>query len=355
MDRKLKLLILFGGVSNEHEVSRMSTASILEAVDKKKYEITKVGITKDGEWFLTEASPEEINSGAWEKSQSNVRVTVNLTGTCKGLRTIEGKDIPIDCVFAVMHGKNAEDGSMQGLWQIAGIPMVGPQVRGSAVGMDKVMGKLIAASTGVKQAEYYATDRYKFSSNPFGELENVKKKFEEKYPLFVKPSNSGSSVGVVKVTNEKELFEGIKEALQIDHRVLVEEAIVGREIEVAVLGNKDAKASRIGEILSANDELYDYEAKYVNQASKTEIVDDLPKEVEEKIRQTAVDIYNAFDCRGLSRVDFFYTDKGEIVFNEINTIPGFTKISMYPQLWQDMGVSYSELIDKLIYFAMEEF
>ena len=157
------------------------------------------------------------------------------------------------------------------------------------------------------------------------------------------------------VNDEKELFEAIKLAAEIDHRILVEETITGREIEVAILGNKDAKASRIGEILSANDQLYDYEAKYHNSASKTVIVDDLPEDVEKEIRQTAVDIFNAFDCRGLSRVDFFYTDEGKIVFNEINTLPGFTSISMYPQLWQDMGISYSELIDKLIYFAMEEF
>ncbi len=355
MDRKLKLLILFGGVSNEHEVSRMSTASILDAIDKEKYEITKAGITKTGEWFVTCASPSDIKSGAWETDRSNVRVTVNLTGTCKGLRTVDGEDIPIDCVFAVMHGRNAEDGSMQGLWQIAGIPCVGPGVMASAVGMDKVTAKLVAASTGVTQAAYYATDRYRFSRNPLGEIENIKKKFNGEYPLFVKPSNSGSSVGVTKVNDEKELFEAIKLAAEIDHRILVEETITGREIEVAILGNKDAKASRIGEILSANDQLYDYEAKYHNSASKTVIVDDLPEDVEKEIRQTAVDIFNAFDCRGLSRVDFFYTDEGKIVFNEINTLPGFTSISMYPQLWQDMGISYSELIDKLIYFAMEEF
>ncbi len=354
MEKKLKLLILFGGVSNEHEVSLMSTASILQKINIAKYDITRVGITKKGTWLLTNATAEEIKSGEWEKRSDNMPVTINLTGSCKGLRTIDGTDIPIECVFAVMHGKNAEDGSLQGLFQIADIPIVGPHLRASAVGMDKVMAKLIAATTGVAQAEYYAINRYKFATNPLGELANITKALNGEYPFFVKPSNSGSSVGISKATNEKELFEAIKLAANIDDRILIEKTITGREIEVAVLGNSEARASRIGEILSANDQLYDYESKYVNAASRTVIVDDLPKDVEAKIRQMAVDIYHAFDCRGLSRVDFFYTDKGELVFNEINTLPGFTSISMYPQLWQDMGLTYSEIVDKLIEYAMEE-
>lgn len=350
---KIRLLVLFGGVSNEHEVSRLSAASILKEIDKAKYDITKVGITKKGRWYVTDADEEKIKNGSWEDEPSNRETMVRFAGEKKGLFTIDGEEIPVDCVFPVMHGKNAEDGTMQGLWEMAAIPYVGPGVLASATGMDKVTAKLVAAKTGVKQAKYYATDRYAFSSNPFGELENIKKCFNDEYPLFIKPSNSGSSVGITKAHNEKELFEGIKVAAEVDHRILIEEGIVGREIEVAVLGNRDPHATRIGEILSAN-EIYDYEAKYFNEDSRTKIVEDLTEEVENNIRKTAVDIYKAFNCKGLSRVDFFYTEDGEIVFNEINTLPGFTSISMYPQLWKAMGIQYDELIDKLIEYAMEE-
>lgn len=350
---KINLLILFGGISNEHEVSRLSAASILREIDKTKYEITTVGITKNGKWFITEASEDEIKDSSWEEHKSNVETTVRFAGDKKGLFTLDGKEIPIDCVFPVMHGQHAEDGTMQGLWEIVGIPYVGPGVLASSTGMDKVTAKLVAGKTGVKQAKYYATDRFAFSSNPLGELENIKKCFDNQYPLFIKPANSGSSVGITKAHDEKELFEGIKIAAEVDHRILIEEGIVGREIEVAVLGNRDPHASKIGEILSAN-EVYDYEAKYFNENSRTKIVDDLPEEVEKNIRDVAVDIYKSFDCRGLSRVDFFYTEDGEIVFNEINTLPGFTSISMYPQLWKAMGIEYDELIDKLIEYAMEE-
>lgn len=349
---KINLLILFGGASNEHEVSRMSCASILKEIDKEKYNIIKTGITKDGKWILTEATADEIHCGDWENHKSNKPVTVNLFSG-KGLFTKDGEEIPVDCAYPVMHGKNAEDGTMQGLMEIAGIPYVGPGVLASSTGMDKIKAKLVAAVTGVKQAKYYATNRYQFASGPLVEMEKIIKHFDNKYPLFVKPANSGSSVGITKAHNEKELFEGIKLAAEVDHGILIEEGIIGREIEVAVLGNRDPKASLIGEIMSAN-EMYDYEAKYLNAESKTKIVDDLDKETEDAIRKMAVEIFKAFSCRGLSRVDFFYTEEGELVFNEINTLPGFTSISMYPQLWEATGINYGELIDKLIYLAMEE-
>lgn len=351
--KKIRLLILFGGVSNEHEVSRLSTQSILNAINKDKYEITKVGITKSGKWMITEANPEEISNGMWEEHPANKAVTINLFGEKKGLVTKDGEEFEIDCVYPVMHGKNAEDGTMQGLWEIAGIPYVGPGVLGSSTGMDKITAKLVAGDTGVKQAKYYATDRYRFSSRPLIELEEILEYFERKFPLFVKPANSGSSVGITMAHNDRELFEGIKTAAEVDHRILIEEGIVGREIEVAVLGNRDPKASPVGEILSAN-EMYDYEAKYLNAESRTRIVEDLDDTVIEEIQKTAVNLYKAFACKGLSRVDFFYTEDGKLIFNEINTLPGFTSISMYPQLWKAAGIEYSELIDKLIYFAMEE-
>ena len=354
MSEKIRLGILFGGISNEHEVSRLSTASILREINKEKYAITKVGITKEGKWYVTTATADEISDGTWENIQENIPVTINLCGNEKGLLTVKGDEIPLDVVFPVMHGRNAEDGRMQGLLEIAGIPYVGPGVLGSSVGMDKLCAKMVAKDLGVVQADYYPLLTHTFATNPLGELENIEKHFNGKYPLFVKPCNSGSSVGITKAHDKNELFEGIKLAAEVDNRIVIEEGIVGREIEVAVLGNRDPKASRIGEILSANEEIYDYEAKYNNSDSKTVIVTDLPEAIERKIRDTAVEIFKGFDCKGLSRVDFFYSQEGEIVFNEINTLPGFTSISMYPQLWQDMGIEYSELIDKLIDLAMED-
>lgn len=351
---KIKLLILFGGVSNEHEVSRMSTASILKYIDETKYEITKVGITKEGEWFVTSATGESIFDGTWENLKDNKKVMINFDKENRGVVTQDGQVIKIDCVLLMMHGQNAEDGSMQGLWQIVGIPYTGSHVMASANAMDKMTAKIIANNAGIRQAEYYALTKHQFVTNPENELKNIENALGDKYPLFVKPANSGSSVGITKVHDEKELFEGLKIAFAIDSRVVIEEGIVGREIEIAVLGNLNPKASRVGEILSANEDIYDYEAKYSDTNSKTRIVTDLSEKVEMDIRNEALKVYKAFDCRGLSRVDFFYTQEGNIIFNEINTLPGFTNISMYPKLWEDMGIKYNELIDILINLAMEE-
>ncbi|MEG0291359.1 MAG: D-alanine--D-alanine ligase family protein [Anaerovoracaceae bacterium] len=350
---KLNLLILFGGISLEHEVSCMSAASILKNIDKDKYEITTVGITKEGTWLMTEASADEIQNGTWQDHKMNKVGNLLLSREPSGFKLDDGTLIKFDCVFPIMHGKYGEDGAMQGVFEVAGIPYVGPKVLASSTGMDKIMSKLVIANTGIKQADYYDTDRYNFSSNPLGELEAIEKRFGGKYPLFVKPANTGSSVGVTKVNNDRELFEGIKIAAEIDHRILIERGVSGREIEVAVLGNRKPQASVVGEIIAAN-EFYDYEAKYKNAESKTKIIDDLPVEELDRIRETAISIYKRFSCRGFTRVDFFYTEEGELIFNEINTIPGFTIISMYPKLWEETGIEYGELIDRLIELAMEE-
>lgn len=351
---KIKILILFGGPSLEHEVSCMSTASVLNNINSEKYEILTVGITKEGLWLLTEATPDEISNGTWINHESNEEGSLRLSRNPKGFDTSSGNSYEVDCIFPMMHGKYCEDGVIQGVCEMAGIPYVGPNVLGSAIGMDKIMSKLIVSNTDIVQAEYCYTDRYDFSSNPLKVIEDIENKLNKEYPFFVKPANTGSSVGITRVNSDRELFEGIKTAAEIDHRVLIEKGIIGREIEVAVLGNRKPKASLVGEIIAAN-EFYDYDAKYNNEASLTKIVDDLPDSEVERIRDTAVEIYKLFSCRGFSRVDFFYTDNGEIVFNEINTIPGFTKISMYPKLWEATGIQYNELIDKLIELAMEEF
>jgi D-alanine-D-alanine ligase len=346
---KKKVMLIFGGVSSEHEVSRTSAASVLTHIDADKYEVIKVGITKEGRWMHTEADPVDIENGSWEEHESNKDIYLMPGAGFAGL--------DVDVVFPLLHGRNGEDGRMQGFLAIAGIPFVGSDSTASAACMDKAITKAV-----IDQAE--ACDQAKCCVAHKGcDVEDaagvIDQFFDSKYPLFVKPANAGSSVGISKV----KVKEGIPEALNVafaeDDKAVIEEAIVGREIEVAVLGNRDPQASCIGEIVSAN-EFYDYVAKYDNIGSVTSIVTDLPDSLQEQIRQTAVSICEIMGCRGLARVDFFlkegpsggYND-GELVFNEINTMPGFTKISMYPQLWEESGIGYGELIDKLIELAEE--
>jgi len=347
---KKKLMLLFGGVSSEHEVSRTSAASVLEHIDGEKYELIKVGITKDGRWMQTEADAASIEDGSWEEHPSNKDVYLMPGVGFAGL--------DVDVVFPLLHGRNGEDGRMQGFLAIAGIPFVGSDSTASAACMDKAVTKAV-----IDQAE--ACDQAKCCIAHKGCDEEeaagvIDRFFGSEYPLFVKPANAGSSVGISKVKEREELPGALKVAFAEDDKALIEEAIVGREIEVAVLGNDDPQASCIGEIISAN-EFYDYVAKYDNIGSVTSVVTDLPESLQDQIRRTAVSIYEIMGCRGLARVDFFLTkgpsggyDDGGLVFNEINTMPGFTKISMYPQLWEASGIAYEELIDKIIDLAQQD-
>lgn len=348
-DDKLNLLILFGGVSSEHEVSRVSAASVLRHIDGEKYNITKVGITREGRWFATEASPEEIGEGSWEKHPGNAPAVI-LPDHSRTLIRGEGDRSTVDVVFPVLHGKNGEDGTMQGLLEIAGIPYVGSDSFASAACMDKAVTKAVVDQAQVcRQALCSVVHRGCDCTEAAGVIDDF---FDGTYPLFVKPAAAGSSVGISKVTSADGLSEALETAFREDDKALVEEFIDGREIEVAVLGNRDPVASCIGEIFTAG-EFYDYSAKYENAESRTDIVRNLPPEKEAEIRATAVAIYEIMGCRGLARVDFFLMRDGTLVFNEINTIPGFTNISMYPQLWQESGIGYGELIDKLIELAQE--
>ncbi len=348
MDQKKKtLMLLFGGVSSEHEVSRTSAASVLEHVNRDNYDVIKVGITKDGKWMQTEADPEAIADGSWEKHASNKDIYLMPGVGFAGL--------DIDVVFPLLHGRNGEDGRMQGFLAIAGIPFVGSDSTSSAACMDKAITKAI-----IDQAEVCEQAKCCVAHKGCDEEEAavvIGDFFDGEFPLFVKPANAGSSVGITKVKTLAELPEAMRVAFAEDTKAVIEQAIVGREIEVAVLGNEDPQASCIGEIMAAN-EFYDYEAKYDNIGSETSIVDDLPAALENEIRETAVSIYQILGCRGLARVDFFLKpglsggyDDGELVFNEINTMPGFTRISMYPQLWEASGLEYGELIDRLIELA----
>lgn len=358
MAEKTNLLVMFGGASSEHEVSCVSAASVLQHISEEKYNIYKTGITKEGNWFLTSSPVVNISDGSWENDENNRRICIlphredenilveNEDGTYEKLR--------VDVVFPVLHGKNGEDGTMQGLLQIAGIPFVGSEAAASAASMDKAVTKAVISQHGiVAQAECCVSSRHTYDADREREVERIKDFFGGRLPLFVKPANAGSSVGISKVKSYSDLTAALDTAFAEDRKVLVEEMIEGREIEVAVLGNEEPQASCIGEIFAAN-EFYDYNAKYENMKSETAIVKDLSEEKEEEIRRAAVGVYEAMGCRGLARVDFFLEKDGRVVFNEINTLPGFTQISMYPKLWEECGLSYSDLIDRLIELALEE-
>ncbi len=347
MDKK-RLAIIFGGQSSEHEVSCKSAVTISNHIDKDKYETVFIGITKDGRW-LKAVSVEDIKNGTWRESS----VTAVISPDCgqKGMLLIEGAKaelVKIDVAFPALHGLYGEDGTIQGLFELAGIPYVGCGVLASAVSMDKLYTKQIVDRLNIRQAKYVAVYR-----NELGKMDQCVAAVEEQfsYPVFVKPSNAGSSCGITKAHNRNELEKGLKEASRHDYKILVEETITGRELECAVLGGDEPKASGVGEILAAA-EFYDYDAKYNNEASKTVLNPVLPVGVAEKIGEAAVQIFKAVDGYGLARVDFFYdTVKKEVVFNEINTLPGFTSISMYPMLWEEKGMSKAALVDQLIDLA----
>lgn len=353
MNQKKTVLVLFGGVSSEHEISCISAASILEQINHDRYRVLSAGITKSGRWLLTDASAEEIRSGAWEGHSSNRAISLSLDTDRKGFSIISDGECRLlqpDVVFPVLHGKNGEDGTVQGLLQIAGIPYVGSDTASSAACMDKGMAKaLVSQAEAADQAKCCIIHRS--GCDPEEAAEGADAFFDGSYPLFVKPARAGSSVGITRVKEASGLPQAIRTAFAEDRKILVEEEIRGRELEVAVLGNDDPAASKVGEIFTAG-EFYDYEAKYADKGSRTEVVTNLPKDVEDEIRETALRIYRVLECRGLARVDFFLSDDGRIVFNEINTLPGFTSISMYPSLWEATGLTYEELIDSLLQLAL---
>lgn len=349
------LLILFGGQSSEHVVSCRSVASMLPYVDRTMFVVNLVGITKDGKWYLTHATPEEIADGRWEVRADNLPAFLSPNRLFHGLQVLRNgtlETVPVDCVHPVMHGERCEDGALQGLLELCGLPYISPGVCASACSMDKTVTKLVAATAGVRQADYIVVTDTEVTADSCAAADRVDAYFKGKYPLFVKPASAGSSVGVSKVHGKEELVQAFLTAKAICPKILVEEMIVGREVEVAVLGNLDPKASVVGEVLAAND-FYDFEAKYENADSRTVIPAPISEVASEKLRSAAVAIYRAMGCETLSRVDFFLLPDDSIVFNEINTIPGFTQISMYPKLWEATGIPYSELLKKLYDLAVE--
>ena len=345
---KQTVAVLFGGQSSEHEVSCVSAVTVIENIDRDKYDVLLVGITKEGSWLLTD-STEQIRSGAWREGKT--RAVLSPDAGHHGLLLLKDGKAElrrVDVVFPVLHGLYGEDGTVQGILEMAQIPYVGCGVLASAVSMDKLYTKLIVDTLGIRQARYAAVRREELS-----DMAAVVSRIEAalSYPVFIKPCNAGSSRGVSKAENRAMLEAGLKEAALHDRKILVEETIVGHEVECAVLGGSDVKASGVGEILAAA-EFYDYDAKYNNAESRTVLDPEIPSAAVEEIRKDSVAIFKAVDGFGLSRVDFFVTkDTGEVVFNEINTLPGFTAISMYPMLWEHRGISKPQLVEKLIQMA----
>ena len=342
---KLSLAVIFGGVSSEHEVSRMSVTSILENLSNERYEVHMVGITKEGRWLLYTGPVEDILSGAWEQgpvTPAFLSPDPSVHGLV-ALRDGKAETIHVDVIFPALHGKNGEDGTIQGLFQLSGIPYVGCDTESSAICMDKAVTHSLLSSADIEQAHYLWFYADRFDAAP----DTIKNKIQARldFPVFVKPSNAGSSVGVSKVERFEDLDQAIRKAAREDKKVVVEEGITGQEVEVAVLGNRDCDASLVGEI-GASAQFYDYDDKYINGTSQLYIP--------ARIRQTAVRAYRLLGCSGLARVDFFVTaGDNRVILNEINTLPGFTSISMYPKLWMAMGLSYGELLDKLIELALQ--
>ncbi len=348
--RKTIIAVIFGGQSSEHEVSCMSAVNVIQSIQETQYDLLLIGITKEGRWLKVE-QVSDIISGEWRNGTINAIISPDA-GVHGVLLSEKGSVTAqyVDIAFPVLHGKYGEDGTIQGLLELAKIPYVGCGVLASAICMDKIYTKAIVERLGIRQANYVCVRVHELDQK-----EEIEKRIEQTlgYPVFIKPANSGSSCGVTKAENKEELLEGLKLAAEHDDKILVEEQIFGRELECAVLGGSEPKSSGIGEILAAA-EFYDYDAKYHNEESKTVIHPQLPEGVEKQISNAAVKIFKAVDGYGLARVDFFLEkETNEVIFNEINTMPGFTGISMYPMLWEAKGLSKQHLVDKLIQLGLK--
>jgi D-alanine-D-alanine ligase len=376
---KLRIGILFGGRSGEHEVSLLSAASVLKAINKDKYEVVPIGITKEGRW-LTDAHAERLLRGEAESGRhlragdpqatpgaavlaKGEAVIVPPVPQSHGLIPFESeaasgqKSIDVDVIFPVLHGTFGEDGTIQGLFELADIPYVGAGVLGSAAGMDKDVMKQLFAGAGLAIVKHVTVLRSQWEKEPKKVTKLVESKL--KYPLFVKPANLGSSVGISKAHNRKELGPAIETAAGFDRKIVIEQGVGGkqkaRELECSVLGNDEPVASVVGEIIPGA-EFYDYNAKYIDEGSRPVIPAKISKKQMKQVQEMAVRAFKSVDCSGLARVDFLMEPKSEKIYlNEINTMPGFTSISMYPKMWEASGLKYSELIDRLIQLALERY
>lgn len=353
MADKIRVGVIFGGRSGEHEVSLMSARSVLSVLDPQKYTVTQIGITHDGAWVTGENVWQALNDN---KTAGLDRAVIFGDPSRPGLYRVDAAGslslvTPLDVIFPVLHGTFGEDGTLQGLLEMADVAYVGAGVLGSSVGMDKALFKDVMRTNGVPVTESILVTRAEIQN----QIQSVIEKAEamSAYPLFVKPVNLGSSVGITKCSTPSDLYEGLMEAARFDRRVLVEHGVAAREIEVSVLGNDDPQASIPGEIVPAAD-FYSYEAKYLDDRSQLLIPAPIPDETAARVRELAVRAYKAADIAGMARVDFLLDkNTGELFLNEVNTIPGFTQISMYPKLWEATGLSYPALVDSLIELALQ--
>ncbi|MCL2398298.1 MAG: D-alanine--D-alanine ligase [Defluviitaleaceae bacterium] len=354
LDKK-NVLVLFGGASPEHEISKLSADTVIKHLSEEKYHIIPVYITQEGKWLLYDGTIDQVKNVAWEKFGTPAILSPDRIN--RGLLRIVGdkvKTIPVDVVFPVLHGENGEDGTIQGLCQLAGIPYIGCGILASAVSMDKTFTKIIAEHAGIAQSKYLTVAKYELEDPE--RLESITKEIQNQlgFPCFIKPACAGSSVGITRATNEEDIEEGLKVAAGISNKIVVEKAVNGREIECGVIGiasDDDIEVTIPGEIVSAK-EFYDYEAKYHNSESKTLIPASISKEITEQIQQKAAAIFKAVDGKGLARVDFFLDEENNIIFNEINTFPGFTSISMFSMLWEASGIPLTDVLDTLVEIAM---
>ena len=349
---KRSVAVIFGGASSEYEVSLRSASFVISGVDREKYDLTMVGITKKGQWFLYTGPENAIADDSWNRPEYVTPAVLPPDPSYHGLLVFSPdgvRTIQLDAVFPVLHGKNGEDGTIQGVFQMAQIPFVGCGVLSSAVCMDKAITHTILDQAGVPNAMW--ADVYPWDLESFDELE-AELSDTLGYPMFIKPANAGSSVGVSKAVDKTALLEGLKLAFQHDGKAIVEEFIKGREVECAVFGNHGAKASVLGEI-APKKEFYDYEAKYEDDSTDLYIPARIPAETADLVRELALAAFESLGCEGLARVDFFVQDDG-IILNEVNTLPGFTNISMYPKLMMEGGMSPYDLVGGLIELAFQK-
>jgi D-alanine-D-alanine ligase len=361
MNKKIRVGLLFGGRSGEHEVSIASALSVLNALDRSRYDVTLIAIDKDGRWLLPDPIP--LLAQAHDPMHVKIADTQKPVGlipyqSVKQMVMVEGGDakVPhVDVMLPILHGTFGEDGTIQGLLEMAAIPYVGSGVLGSAIGMDKEVSRMLLKSAGIQTVPTFVLRKFKYQRDAKACEQHIVKEFT--LPFFVKPANAGSSVGVHKVKSREQLGPALADAFAFDLKVLIEKGVAARELEVSVLGNDEVRTSVVGEIIPHH-EFYSYEAKYMDENGSSFKIpaENLPGAISDKIRSWAELAFRTLQCRGMARVDFFLDrNTGELYLNEINTIPGFTKISMYPKMWEASGLPYSNLLDELIRLAMENF
>lgn len=353
MMKKIKLAILFGGKSNEYIISLHSAAAIIRNIPQERYDVTLVGITEDGKWLLYEGDADKIYNDTWHKEKLNP-VLLNMDNSFKGLLKLDEENnsyekIKIDCIFPVLHGRNGEDGTVQGLCQLAGIPYVGCSMASSAVCMDKEFTHVICEMSGIKTAPFIAAVN--------SSMLNIKELYEEankklSLPMFIKPANNGSSLGISKIRNYDEFEKGIMEAFEYDNKVVIESMVEGFEIGCAVVGNDKLIVGEVDEIDTKND-FFDYVEKYTQHNSKIHCPARISVEMQNEAKEIAKTAYKALRCSGMARIDMFFTPDNKIILNEVNTIPGLTDLSRYPSMLKKIGIEYTDLIVKLVDLAME--